>query len=144
MLERLFRGESEGFYVDVGAWDPRRQSVTKHFYDKGWRVRQDRACMIRQKSEIEALRERLAVAEHLNAELRAQLEKSEGDRADLRAKLEKSERDSAEAQSEIERLDAERLYRSMSAGATSALGPRFGTSERRQRDRRRRDYRRHL
>jgi FkbM family methyltransferase len=36
MLERLFPGE-KGFYVDVGAWDPRRHSVTKHFYDKGWR-----------------------------------------------------------------------------------------------------------
>ncbi|WP_456717412.1 MULTISPECIES: FkbM family methyltransferase [unclassified Bradyrhizobium] len=25
-----------GFYIDVGAWDPKRHSVTKHFYDLGW------------------------------------------------------------------------------------------------------------
>jgi FkbM family methyltransferase len=28
---------STGFYVDVGAWDPDLDSVTKHFYDRGWR-----------------------------------------------------------------------------------------------------------
>lgn len=26
-----------GFYVDVGAWDPDLDSVTKHFYERGWR-----------------------------------------------------------------------------------------------------------
>jgi FkbM family methyltransferase len=36
MLARLFRGHAEGFYVDVGAWDPVVHSVTKHFYDIGW------------------------------------------------------------------------------------------------------------
>ena len=37
MLERLFREISAGFYVDVGAWDPTVHSVTRHFYDRGWR-----------------------------------------------------------------------------------------------------------
>jgi FkbM family methyltransferase len=27
----------EGFYIDVGAWDPEFDSVTKLFYDAGWR-----------------------------------------------------------------------------------------------------------
>jgi FkbM family methyltransferase len=31
------KGEAAGFYIDVGAWDPVVDSVTKHFYDKGWR-----------------------------------------------------------------------------------------------------------
>ncbi|HTW83707.1 MAG TPA: FkbM family methyltransferase [Candidatus Sulfotelmatobacter sp.] len=25
-----------GFYIDVGAWDPVQDSVTKYFYDRGW------------------------------------------------------------------------------------------------------------
>jgi FkbM family methyltransferase len=37
MLDRLFQDESAGFYVDVGAADPVVCSVTKHFYDTGWR-----------------------------------------------------------------------------------------------------------
>src|SRR5262245_26066783 len=37
LLERVFGGKTNGFYVDVGAHDPERLSVTKHFYDKGWR-----------------------------------------------------------------------------------------------------------
>ena len=37
ILNRVFRGKREGFYVDVGAMDPVRGSVTKHFYDLGWR-----------------------------------------------------------------------------------------------------------
>ncbi|HEX8446804.1 MAG TPA: FkbM family methyltransferase [Sphingomonas sp.] len=28
---------SEGFYIDVGGFDPTHDSVTKHFYDHGWR-----------------------------------------------------------------------------------------------------------
>src|SRR6266849_924411 len=36
MLERLFGDQKHGFYVDIGAWDPHRHSVTKHFYLKGW------------------------------------------------------------------------------------------------------------
>jgi FkbM family methyltransferase len=36
MLERVFRGQSQGFYVDVGAWHPIVDSVTAHFYAKGW------------------------------------------------------------------------------------------------------------
>lgn len=28
---------SEGFYIDVGGYDPNHDSVTKHFYDHGWR-----------------------------------------------------------------------------------------------------------
>jgi FkbM family methyltransferase len=37
MLERLFKDVVVGFYVDIGAWDPTLHSVTKHFYDRGWR-----------------------------------------------------------------------------------------------------------
>lgn len=37
MLERAFAGLPEGFYVDVGAWDPDLESVTRHFYERGWR-----------------------------------------------------------------------------------------------------------
>jgi FkbM family methyltransferase len=36
LLARLFHGQSEGFYIDVGAWHPTLHSVTKHFYDRGW------------------------------------------------------------------------------------------------------------
>jgi FkbM family methyltransferase len=36
MLERLFKDQVDGFYVDIGAWHPSLYSVTKHFYDKGW------------------------------------------------------------------------------------------------------------
>jgi FkbM family methyltransferase len=37
LLNRAFRGRATGFYVDVGANDPVVHSVTKHFYDLGWR-----------------------------------------------------------------------------------------------------------
>jgi FkbM family methyltransferase len=37
MLARCFRDRADGFYVDVGAWDPTRDSTTRHFYDRGWR-----------------------------------------------------------------------------------------------------------
>lgn len=36
VLARLFKG-STGRYVDVGAGDPTHMSVTKLFYDRGWR-----------------------------------------------------------------------------------------------------------
>jgi len=36
MLERVFQEQSTGFYIDVGAWDDVTDSVTKHFYEKGW------------------------------------------------------------------------------------------------------------
>lgn len=36
MLHRVFRDVSEGFYIDVGAWHPIHDSVTMHFYSKGW------------------------------------------------------------------------------------------------------------
>src|SRR5688572_29493242 len=36
ILARTFRGISSGFYIDVGAWDPTVDSVTRHFYDSGW------------------------------------------------------------------------------------------------------------
>jgi FkbM family methyltransferase len=36
-LERVFHGGERGFYVDVGAYDPVHCSMTKHFYDRGWR-----------------------------------------------------------------------------------------------------------
>lgn len=37
VLARLFDRQPVGHYVDVGAWDPVIDSVTKHFYDRGWR-----------------------------------------------------------------------------------------------------------
>jgi FkbM family methyltransferase len=35
-LYRCFSGKKTGFYVDVGAYHPTHDSVTKLFYDKGW------------------------------------------------------------------------------------------------------------
>ena len=37
VLMRAFANEISGFYIDVGAWDPVADSVTKAFYDAGWR-----------------------------------------------------------------------------------------------------------
>lgn len=37
LLEAFFPDVKEGFYVDVGANHPVNDSVTKRFYDKGWR-----------------------------------------------------------------------------------------------------------
>lgn len=37
ILARVFQGKTDGFYVDIGAMDPELASVTKHFYDLGWR-----------------------------------------------------------------------------------------------------------
>ncbi len=37
VLARLFDRQETGHYLDVGAWDPVVDSVTKHFYDRGWR-----------------------------------------------------------------------------------------------------------
>ena len=37
MLARALRHVERGFYVDVGAFDPEIDSVTRHFYDLGWR-----------------------------------------------------------------------------------------------------------
>jgi FkbM family methyltransferase len=36
ILNRVFDGKTRGFYIDVGAWDPSKDSVTKWFYDQGW------------------------------------------------------------------------------------------------------------
>lgn len=35
-LLKLVGNKTYGFYVDVGAWHPTIDSVTKHFYNKGW------------------------------------------------------------------------------------------------------------
>jgi FkbM family methyltransferase len=35
-LREYFPDKHHGFYIDVGAWDPTLDSVTKHFYDDGW------------------------------------------------------------------------------------------------------------
>ncbi len=37
ILESFFLDKETGFYVDVGAYDPDDDSVTKLFYEKGWR-----------------------------------------------------------------------------------------------------------
>jgi FkbM family methyltransferase len=36
MLSRALSGIEHGFYIDAGANDPRDESVTKVFYDRGW------------------------------------------------------------------------------------------------------------
>lgn len=36
LLARALGGKKNGFYIDVGAWDPVVDSVTRHFYDLGW------------------------------------------------------------------------------------------------------------
>lgn len=36
LLNRVFGGKTDGFYIDVGANDPIVDSVTKLFYDRGW------------------------------------------------------------------------------------------------------------
>ncbi len=34
---RELLGENDpGFYIDIGAWHPDNESVTKHFYERGW------------------------------------------------------------------------------------------------------------
>jgi FkbM family methyltransferase len=37
MLWRALKGVSQGFYIDVGAFDPDDDSVTRAFYERGWR-----------------------------------------------------------------------------------------------------------
>ncbi len=37
MLWRALKHVDRGFYIDVGAWDPREDSVTLAFYERGWR-----------------------------------------------------------------------------------------------------------
>ena len=37
MLHRALRPVQQGFYVDVGANDPVCHSITKAFYERGWR-----------------------------------------------------------------------------------------------------------
>lgn len=36
VLDRVFHAVRQGRYIDVGAYDPVVDSVTKHFYDQGW------------------------------------------------------------------------------------------------------------
>jgi len=36
VLERVFHATPAGRYIDIGAYDPEIDSVTKHFYDRGW------------------------------------------------------------------------------------------------------------
>ena len=35
-MHRALHDVEAGFYIDVGAWDPVIDSVTRHFYDRGW------------------------------------------------------------------------------------------------------------
>lgn len=37
LLHRALCTSERGFFVDIGAYDPEEDSVTKHFYDRGWR-----------------------------------------------------------------------------------------------------------
>jgi FkbM family methyltransferase len=36
VLNRIFQGRPHGFYIDVGAHDPKELSVTRYFYELGW------------------------------------------------------------------------------------------------------------
>jgi FkbM family methyltransferase len=36
LLARIFAGRTDGFYIDIGANDPKNCSVTKYFYELGW------------------------------------------------------------------------------------------------------------
>ena len=36
LLWRVLKDVSEGFYIDIGAYDPNEHSVTRIFYDAGW------------------------------------------------------------------------------------------------------------
>ena len=36
-MATLLGSRRRGFYIDVGAWHPERDSTTKYFYDRGWR-----------------------------------------------------------------------------------------------------------
>lgn len=36
ILWRALKNVEKGFYIDVGAWEPELDSVTKAFYDRGW------------------------------------------------------------------------------------------------------------
>lgn len=37
IIDKLLNEKKQGFYVDIGAHDPSHFSITKRFYDKGWR-----------------------------------------------------------------------------------------------------------
>lgn len=37
IIDKLLNEKNQGFYVDIGAHDPSRFSITKRFYNKGWR-----------------------------------------------------------------------------------------------------------
>lgn len=37
LLWRALRGVKSGFYIDIGAWDPTIDSLTRAFYERGWR-----------------------------------------------------------------------------------------------------------
>ena len=37
ILASFFEGKKNGFYVDIGAYHPKRYSNTHHFYIRGWR-----------------------------------------------------------------------------------------------------------
>lgn len=37
ILNRALRNVHNGFYIDIGGYHPERDSVTKYFYDQGWR-----------------------------------------------------------------------------------------------------------
>jgi FkbM family methyltransferase len=37
LLNRIFKDQKSGFYIDVGAHHPINDSITKSFYDRGWK-----------------------------------------------------------------------------------------------------------
>lgn len=54
MLYRALKDVGSGFYIDVGAHDPEHFSVTKAFYDRGWRginIEPEESCFERLRSK---------------------------------------------------------------------------------------------
>ncbi len=71
MLARVFAEQSGGFYIDVGAWDPDSDSVTRYFYDLGW-------CGINVEPTLDAF-ERLVAARPRDINLNVALGEASGE-----------------------------------------------------------------
>jgi len=56
-LWRIFKEKEKGYYIDVGAWQAEKDSVTKIFYDQGWHGINVEPC-INEYQELEKCRPR--------------------------------------------------------------------------------------
>ena len=71
MLWRALKHVEKGFYVDVGAWDPVQDSVTRAFYERGWR-----GINI---EPVQAYYDRLCCDRPLDTNIRAAIGQSDGE-----------------------------------------------------------------